>query len=54
MKLDAYGKKIEILRENELWILYELGEGKKHVLTILYSVRVQGIASDSLSRRLIS
>ena len=29
MKLDAYGKFIEVLRENETWVIYELGEGKK-------------------------
>lgn len=29
MKLDAYGKRIEIQRENGLWVVYELGEGKK-------------------------
>jgi hypothetical protein len=29
MKLDAFGKKLEILRENGAWVIYELGEGKK-------------------------
>ena len=29
MKLNAYGKLLEIKRENEMWIIYELGEGKK-------------------------
>ena len=29
MKLDAYGKRLEIRRENEKWLIYELGEGKK-------------------------
>lgn len=29
MKLDAYGRQLEILRESELWVIYEVGEGKK-------------------------
>ena len=29
MKLNAYGKLLEITRENEMWVIYELGEGKK-------------------------
>jgi hypothetical protein len=29
MKLDAYGKRLEVNKENNQWIIYELGEGKK-------------------------
>lgn len=29
MKLNAYGKILEIARENGNWIIYEIGEGKK-------------------------
>lgn len=29
MKLNAYGKLLEIKRENEIWVVYEVGEGKK-------------------------
>ena len=29
MKLDVFGKRLEILREKDMWVIYELGEGKK-------------------------
>lgn len=29
MKLNAYGKLLEVVRENETWVIYEVGEGKK-------------------------
>ncbi len=29
MRLNAYGKLLEIIRENETWAIYEVGEGKK-------------------------
>ena len=29
MRLNAYGKLLEIKREHETWVIYELGEGKK-------------------------
>ena len=29
LKLDAYGKKLELIRENNQWVIFELGEGKK-------------------------
>jgi hypothetical protein len=29
MRLNAYGKLLEIIRENESWVIYEVGEGKK-------------------------
>lgn len=29
MRLNAYGKLLEIIRENETWVIYEIGEGKK-------------------------
>jgi hypothetical protein len=29
MKLDAYGKRIEVIKEAESWVIYELGEGKR-------------------------
>ncbi len=29
MRLNAYGKLREIIRENETWVIYLLGEGKK-------------------------
>lgn len=29
MKLDVYGKRIEIIYENSAWSIYVLGEGKK-------------------------
>lgn len=36
MKLDAYGKRIEIQRENGDWVIYELGEGKKTLSRDIY------------------
>lgn len=30
MKIKAYGKLLEVLRENEEWVIYVLGEGKKY------------------------
>ena len=29
MKLDAYGKKLEVIKENGQWAIFEIGEGKK-------------------------
>jgi hypothetical protein len=29
VKLNVFGKLVEIIRENDQWILYSLGEGKK-------------------------
>ncbi|MES2854914.1 MAG: hypothetical protein V4692_03570 [Bdellovibrionota bacterium] len=29
MKLDAYGKKLEVLHENGQWVIYLLSEGKR-------------------------
>ncbi len=29
MKLDAYGKLLEIVRENDTWAIYQLGEGRR-------------------------
>lgn len=29
MKLNAYGKIIEVVREENAWVIYEMGEGKK-------------------------
>jgi len=29
MKLDVIGKQIEVSRENDAWIIYEIGEGKR-------------------------
>lgn len=36
MKLNVYGKKIEVSRENDSWIVYELGEGKKSLWNNMY------------------
>jgi hypothetical protein len=36
MKLNAYGKIIEVVRENGGWVIYELGEGKKSRSNDLY------------------
>lgn len=29
MRLNTYGKLLEIIRENGTWMIYEVGEGKK-------------------------
>lgn len=36
MKLNAYGKKLEVLWEDEAWVIYELGDGKKRRSNDLY------------------
>lgn len=36
MRLNAYGKLLEIIRENETWAIYEVGEGKKSLSNDIY------------------
>ena len=36
MKLDAFGKRMEVARENDQWVIYELGEGKKTRSSAIY------------------
>ena len=36
MKFDVFGRVIEVVRENDEWVIYDLGEGKKRMVKDFY------------------